>query len=73
MLEQVRTGDLGDMKRASLEVFFARAQALLVSDDGPGPELDRLLAGAFESPRGHPAGPREALEVWVRHRAQSRR
>ncbi|QZN86224.1 DUF4304 domain-containing protein [Cellulomonas sp. C5510] len=49
MLEQVRTGGLSDMKRASHEVFFARAEALLVSEDGPGPGLDRLLAGAFEN------------------------
>lgn len=73
MLEQVRTGDLGDMKRASLEVFFARAEALLASDDGLGPELDRLLADAFENTMDTQRDHAGRFEAWVRHRAASRR
>jgi len=69
MLEQVRSGDLGLMKRASLGVFFSRAEALLVADDGPGPELDRLLAEAYANTMDTQRDHARRFETWVRQRA----
>lgn len=48
MLNQVRRGDLGHMKRANFEVFFARAKALLLMDQGPSLELEESLRYALE-------------------------
>jgi hypothetical protein len=46
MLDQVRQGDLGDMKRASSGVYFARAEALLLMDMGPSDALEERLSFA---------------------------
>ncbi|MDH2415261.1 DUF4304 domain-containing protein [Nocardioides sp. CER19] len=71
MVEQVRAGDLGFAKREFHGVFFARAEAVLLSDYGPSAELDEQLSYALEhvidSQRAH------AMEFddWVRKRAAS--
>jgi hypothetical protein len=49
MLEQVRTGSLGNWKRSSSAVLFARAEALLLMDGGPSPELHERLQFALEN------------------------
>ena len=69
MLDQVRAGDLGMMKRASLGVFFARAEALLVADDGPSPALDRLLADATANTLAAQRDNAERFAAWLRRRA----
>lgn len=73
MLEQVRSGSLGHMKRASLGVFFARAEAVLVMDDGPSDALDRALD--YASSNCMPAQRDNAVkfESWVREQAQAAR
>lgn len=48
MLDQVRRGDLGHMKRANFGVFFARAEALLLMVQGPSGELEDSLSYALE-------------------------
>lgn len=49
MLKQVRTGSLGNWKRSSSGVLFARAEALLLMDGGPSPELNERLKFALEN------------------------
>ncbi len=49
MLEKVRAGVLGPWKRPSGGVFLARAEALLLMDDGPSPELDERLQYALQN------------------------
>jgi hypothetical protein len=67
MLEQVRTGAIG--KQSSAGVFLARAEALLLMDAGPSPELDERLQYALENCT--PRQREHALEfdAWVRDQA----
>lgn len=69
MLEQVRSGILGNWKRSSHGVLFARAEALLLMDGGPSPELHERLQFALESCM--PQQREHALEfdAWVRQQA----
>lgn len=69
MLEQVRTGSLGNCKRSSFGVFFARSEALLLMDGGPSPELYERLQFALENCM--PQQRENALEfdAWVREQA----
>jgi len=69
MLDQVRAGDLGMMKRASFDVFFARAEALLIAEGGPSPALDRLLADATANTMATQRENAERFEAWVRQRS----
>lgn len=69
MLEQVRTGTLGNWKRSSHNVLFARAEALLLMDGGPSPELHERLQFALDN--CIPEQRENALEfdAWVREQA----
>lgn len=69
MLEQVRTGSLGNWKRSSFGLFFARAEALLLMDGGPSSELHERLQSALEN---CPPRQRENVlefDAWVREQA----
>lgn len=71
-ISTVRGGDLGMMKRPSLPVLFARAEALLLMDARPSDALESLLDNALnnvtEAQRGHPA----RFDAWVRHQTVGR-
>lgn len=69
MLEQVRSGSLGDWNRSTFGVFFARAEALLLMDGGPSPELHERTQFALENCM--PQQRENALEfdAWVREQA----
>lgn len=69
LLDRIRSGDLGHMKRQHFEVFFARAEALLLAESGPSPRLEELLnyATANAMSRQHDNAVRFA--EWVRARA----
>ena len=69
MLEQIRSGALGNWKRSNHDVFFARAEALLLMDSGQSPELHERLQFALESCM--PQQREHALEfdAWVRQQA----
>jgi len=43
MMARLRDGDLGMMQRSNFEVFFARAEALLLMDAGPSEALESRL------------------------------
>ncbi len=71
MLQQVRSGDLGMVKQANFEVFFACAAALLLMDAGPSDELETnlhlALAGCMPSEREDA----HEFDQWVRQQASS--
>jgi hypothetical protein len=69
LMAQVRAGDLGHMKRKPVDVFFARAAALLLSDAGPSAELDEQLAHALEHTPDKHREHAESFDAWVRRRA----
>lgn len=69
LLDQIRCGDLGHMKAEHFGVFFARAEALLLAENGPSARLDELLdyATATATPAQRDNDARFA--EWVRTRA----
>lgn len=69
MLEQLRRGSLGDMKRENFGIFFARAEALLLMDKGPSDALEEMLRYAREQamPQQHDSA--ERFDAWVRAQA----
>ena len=73
MVDQVRGGDLGDVTREHHDVLFARALALLVSDNGPSRELDTQLACALEHVLDSQREDATEFDAWVRERAASAR
>jgi hypothetical protein len=71
MLDKVRRGDLGFMKRPNVAGLFAQAEALLVMNQGPSEELERSLRCALE--HSTPAQKKTAVrfDEWVRGQAQT--
>jgi hypothetical protein len=69
LLDSIRSGDLGHMK-GEHEVFFARAEAVLIADDGPSTRLEELLDRA--TTKALPAQQANAAKfaAWVRARAE---
>lgn len=70
VLEQVRRGDLGNLTKEHHAVFFARAEALLLMDNGPSEELEEQLRHARE---GCIPTQREAalhFDTWVRDQSR---
>ncbi|WP_446213433.1 DUF4304 domain-containing protein [Micromonospora sp. IBSANI012] len=69
LLDQIRSGDLGRMKAKNFGVFFARAEALMLAENGPSPRLEELLSYATANviPAQHDNAVRFA--EWVRTRA----
>jgi len=68
LLDSIRSGDLGHMK-GEHEVFCARAEAVLIADDGPSARLEELLDRA--TTKAIPAQQANAVKfaAWVRARA----
>lgn len=68
LVDSIRAGDLGHMK-GKHEVFFARAEAVLIAEDGPSARLDELLDRATAN--AIPAQQENAAKfaAWVRARA----
>ncbi|RZU73576.1 uncharacterized protein DUF4304 [Micromonospora kangleipakensis] len=69
LLDQIRSGDLGYMKAKNFPVFFARAEALMLAENGSNPRIEELLADATANvmPAQHDNAVRFA--EWVRNRA----
>lgn len=66
MLDQVRHGDLGHMKRPNFRVFFARAEALLLMDEGPSEALEESLQYALEHCMPAQEENARMFDAWVR-------
>jgi len=73
MLEQVRHGDLGMAKqpKANANVYFARAEALLLMDMGPGDALYERLSFALENATPEQSANAERFDAWVRVQVRS--
>ena len=70
MLDQVRRGDLGYLTKEHHGIFFARAEALLLMDNGPSEELEEQLRLARDG--CIPAQQEAALhfDTWVRDQSR---
>nr|WP_301114678.1 DUF4304 domain-containing protein [Microbacterium sp.] len=73
MLEAVRTGDLGLMKREHHAVFFSRAEALLLMDSGPSDELEHCLTTALNGVIPSQETNAQEFDRWVRCQAARER
>ena len=71
MVDQVRAGDLGFIKREFHAELFAHAQAMLLADRGPSAELDEQLAYALDHAHGAQREGAREFDAWVRERART--
>lgn len=71
MMARLRDGDLGTMKRSTSGVFFARAEALLLMDDGLSEALDAALRHALDNCMPRQRENAERFDRWVRAEAAS--
>jgi hypothetical protein len=69
MMARLRDGDLGLMKRSNFEVYFARAEALLLMDDGPSVTLESRLDYALNNVTQSQAEHAHRFDAWVRAEA----
>ena len=69
MMIRLREGDLGMMKRSNFGVFFARAEALLLMDDGPSEALESALRYALDNCIPRQRENAERFDQWVRAEA----
>jgi hypothetical protein len=70
MIEQVREGELGFVRRANgYRGYFARAEAVMLSEHGPSDELEALLIVAVDDAMPAQRESAEAFAEWVRMRA----
>jgi hypothetical protein len=65
MMARLREGNLGMMKRASSDVFFARAEALLLMDRGMSDALEAQLAYALSNVIPRQREYAEQFDAWV--------
>ena len=71
MMVRLREGDLGMMKRSNFGVFFARAEALMLMDDGPSEALESALQYALDNCIPRQRENAERFDQWVRAEAAS--
>ncbi|MFF8478606.1 DUF4304 domain-containing protein [Streptomyces sp. NPDC015414] len=69
LLGSIRAGDLGHLKSGHFDMFFARAEALLVAEDGPSAWLEELLDRATTNAIPAQKANAEKFAAWVRSRA----
>jgi hypothetical protein len=69
MMARLQDGDLGMMKRSKFGVFFARAEALLLMDDGPTEALESSLNYALHNVLPRQREHAERFDAWVRTEA----
>ncbi|MFJ6846470.1 DUF4304 domain-containing protein [Streptomyces griseoluteus] len=69
LLGSVRAGDLGHLESGRFDVFFARAEALLIAEGGPSARLDELLDHATTNAIPVQKANAEKFAAWVRSRA----
>ena len=69
MTARLRVGDLGMMKRSNVGVFFARAEALMLMDDGPSEALESALRYALENCMPGQRENAEHFDQWVQAQA----
>ncbi len=69
MMVRLREGDLGMIKRSNSGVFFARAEALMLMDDGPSEALDSALRYALDNCLPRQRESAEHFDRWVRAEA----
>lgn len=72
MLRAVRAKNLGHMRGEAHEVFFARAEALLLMDAGDRDRLDACLARALDGVIPSQRANAEEFDRWVRRQAAGR-
>jgi hypothetical protein len=71
MLERIRSGDLGLMKRENFGgIIFDRAEALLLMGEGPSDALNSLLTRALDGVRPEQREHAERFNAWVLEQAQ---
>ncbi|QKE82885.1 DUF4304 domain-containing protein [Arthrobacter sp. NEB 688] len=72
-LSQLRDDGLGEIKQKDgFEAYFARAEAILLSDAGPSPELDALLERMTADLDPKIRESWQGAADWIRERALSR-
>jgi hypothetical protein len=72
-LGHLRTDGLGEIKQAyGYEKYFAKSEAILLSDDGPSPALDELLDRMTADLDPAISGAWLDDAAWIRARAESR-
>jgi hypothetical protein len=70
MIQQIRDGELGHVRRSfGYRGYFARAEAVLLSERGPSDELEALLTVAVDDAMPAQREHAEAFAEWVRMRA----
>jgi len=69
MLGQIRSGILGHWRQPSAGVLFARAEALLLMDGGPSPELHGRLHFGLENCIPQQRDNALQFDSWVREQA----
>ena len=69
MMARLHDGDLGYMKRSDSGVYFARAEALLLMDDGPSEALESRLNYALDNVLPRQREHAERFDAWVRAEA----
>jgi Domain of unknown function (DUF4304) len=69
LLDSIRSGDLGHMKAGHFNVFFARAEAVLIAENGPSARLDELLGRATTNAIPAQQANAAKFAAWVRARA----
>jgi len=69
MVARLRRGDLGMMKRSDFGVHFARAEALMLMDDGPSEALESALRHALDNCMPTQRENAERFDQWVRAEA----
>jgi hypothetical protein len=69
LLDSIRSGDLGFWKAEHFAVHFARAEAVLIAEDGPSARLDQLLDLATTNATPAQQANAAKFAAWARARA----
>lgn len=69
LMSRLDAGDLGMMRRSNSEVFFARAEALMLMAAGPSDALESRLAIALKNVTPAQREHAERFDTWVRGQA----
>ena len=65
MIASIRAGDCGEIRGPDDQIYFDRALAIVISDNGPSQELDQLLAQLAAEENPHATTENQEIVAWI--------
>jgi hypothetical protein len=66
MIASIRAGECGEIRGPGYQIYFDRALAILISEEGPSQELDQLVSQLAADEHPYAAARNKEIVAWIR-------